>query len=291
MALDPRRDQTVRLPNPSAQPFVAALKTARFFAVLFGWLALLCVLTHVVAFILTEWVGLYDLPPGEAPAQTAPAAASARGGTSWLALLESRASAAPGELFPNVKPEETSPPKKPEMPTPPTTPSTPPDEGTIAPVPEAPQPAPAAGLTAEQRRARAEYYRNLTANVLRPARVVGVLSSILLGVTLFLYLQIALLGRLMGIRQLTRALFVELLFLVTVLPWGTVFADVEACALYNFQTLLSEHATGVAGGDDPYAVAAYYGRFLVYPLVSLLLLGISSIEFASGYGQSVLANE
>jgi len=70
-----------------------------------------------------------------------------------------------------------------------------------------------------------------------------------------------------------------------------VFADVEACALYNFQTLLSEHATGVAGGDDPYAVAAYYGRFLVYPLVSLLLLGISSIEFASGYGQSVLANE
>jgi len=291
MALETRREQTVRLPNPSAQPFVAALKTARFFAVLFFWVAMVCVLAHVVAFVLTEWVGLYDEPAGDASAQTAPATASARGGTPWLALVESTASAAPGELFPNVEPEETSPPKQPAKPAPPPTPPAPPEEGTIAPVPETPEPAPSAGLTDDQRRARAQKYRQVTANVLRPARVVGVLSSMLLAVTLFLYLQIALLGRLMGIRQLTRALFTLLLFLVTVLPWGTVFEDVQACALYDFETLLSEHGTGVAGGDEMYSAAAYYGRFLVYPLVSLLLLAISGIEFASGYGQSVLANE
>ncbi|MBL7139669.1 MAG: hypothetical protein ISS74_02035 [Planctomycetes bacterium] len=295
MAQEQRRDQTVRLPNPSAQPFVAALKTARFFAVLFFWVAMVCVLAHVAAFVLTEWVGLYDEPAESGAAQDPPAGATACGGASWLGLLESTASAAaPGELFPNVPPEQTSP-NPPETPAPPAPsppkPATPPDEGTIAAQPDTPAPTQAGSLTDDQRRARAQKYRNVTANVLRPARVVGRLSSLLLAVTLFLYLQIALLGRLMGIRQLTRALFTLLLFLVTVLPWGNVFADVHVSALYDFETLLSQHATGVAGSDEACEAAAYYGRFFVFPLVSLLLLAVSWIRFRSGYGQSVLANE
>ena len=62
MAQEPRRDQPVRLPNPSAQPFVSALKTARLFAVVFFWITMVCILSYVVVFILTEWIGLYDAP-------------------------------------------------------------------------------------------------------------------------------------------------------------------------------------------------------------------------------------
>jgi len=61
MAQEQKRDQTVRLPNPSAQPFVAALKTVRFFAVVFFWGTMVCGLAHVAAFVLTEWVGLYSV--------------------------------------------------------------------------------------------------------------------------------------------------------------------------------------------------------------------------------------
>jgi len=134
MAQGQKRDQTVRLPNPSAQPFVAALKTARFFAVLFFWVAMVCVLAHVAAFVLTEWVGLYDEPAETGSARAVPAGATARGGAPWRGLLESAASAAePGELFPNVPPEQTSP-KPPEKPTPPAPPpSVPPRRPTKAP--------------------------------------------------------------------------------------------------------------------------------------------------------------
>ena len=63
MAQELRRDQPVRLPNPSAQPFVTALKTVRFFSVLFFWVAMVSVAAYAVAFVLMEWVGLYDAPP------------------------------------------------------------------------------------------------------------------------------------------------------------------------------------------------------------------------------------
>jgi len=96
MAQEQKRDQTVRLPNPSAQPFVAALKTVRFFAVLFFWVTMVCVLAHVAAFVLTEWV-------------SEPAEEAVRAPAPWLGLVESSATAAePGELFPNVAPEQPS---------------------------------------------------------------------------------------------------------------------------------------------------------------------------------------
>ena len=297
MAQEQKRDQTVRLPNPSAQPFVAALKTVRFFAVLFFWVTMVCVLAHVAAFVLTEWVGLYSVSSAIEPAEEA-----VRAPASWLGLVESSAVAAePGELFPNVAPEQT--------------PGKAPAEsgkanaasGQDAPEPKAPEPggtegkviAPPAGEpaqgpdedTLQRRRVRARYYRELTANVLGPARAVGILASILLAVTVFLYLQIALLGRLAGIRQLTRSLFLLLLFLATVLPWGSVFEDVQASSLFDFEQLLSAHALGAASSDDSLETAGYYGRYLVFPAISVLLLGLAGIHFAGGYSRSVLANE
>lgn len=297
MAQEQRREQTVRLPNPSAQPFVAALKTTRFFAVLFFWVTMVCVLAHAATFCLVEWVGAYDLPAAEIkPVEIKPVDETVRGAAPWLGVFENAAAAAePGELFPNVKPEpssrkpagsleEGSPPDQAEAPSTET-------EGQVVAEPEEPvrKPAP---LTPEQRRLRARYYRNLTASVLRPARIIGTLSGVLLAVTLFLYLEIALLGRLAGIRRLTRSLFVLLLFLWTVLPWDCVFEGFRTSAMFDFEALLAAHAAraGAAAGDW-LGTALYFGQFLVMPAVSVVLLAWSGIQFAGGYGESVLANE
>jgi hypothetical protein len=258
---------------------------------------MVCVLAHVAAFVLTEWVDLYRV--SEEPAAAAPAGEAVRAPAAWLGLVESSASAAqPGELFPNVEPEQTSP-----------TPSAAEGEageageeetespgafeteGTVAAPPNGEPEAPAEGDADEGRPARARYYRELTTHVLGPARSVGILASVLLAVTVFLYLQIALLGRLAGIRQLTRSLFLILLFLATVLPWGSVFEDVQASSLYDFEELLSAHAMGRGQSEDWVEAARYYGRFLIFPSVSVMLLGLAGIHFAGGYSRSVLANE
>jgi hypothetical protein len=300
MAQEQKRDQTVRLPNPSAQPFVAALKTVRFFAVLFFWVAMVCVLAHVAAFVLTEWMGVYRLSED---AETAPPAAEAvrAPAPSLLGLVESTAAAAePGELFPNVAPEQTGSKAaaeageaEPAGETAPATGAPPSDEteGTIAAPPNGAPDEASDDDALQRRRVRARYYRKLTANVLGPARAVGILASILLAVTVFLYLQIALLGRLAGIRQLTRSLFLILLFLATVLPWGSVFEDVQASSLFDFERLLSAHAMGMGASDDWVEAARYYGRFLVFPSISVMLLALAGIHFAGGYSRSVLANE
>ena len=304
MAQEQRREQPVRLPNPSAQPFVAALKTTRFFAVLFFWVTMVCVLAHAATFCLVEWVGAYDLPAAESkPVEIKPVDETVRGPAPWLGVFENAAAAAvPGELFPNVKPEpssrqpapskpatagaleEESPPDQVESPSPET-------EGRVVAEPEEPvrKPAP---LTPEQRRLRARYYRNLTSCVLRPARIIGTLSGVLLAVTLFLYLEISLLGRLAGIRRLTRSLFVLLLFLWTVLPWDCVFEGFRTSAMFDFEALLAAHTAraGAAAGDW-LGAAMYFGQFLVMPAVSVILLAWSGIQFAGGYGESVLANE
>ena len=296
MAQEQKRDQTVRLPNPSAQPFVSALKTARFFAVLFFWVTMVCVLAHAATFFLMEWFGVYDAPAAEVRAPAEAASETVRGRAGWFGLLESAALAAdPGELFPNVEPSQRS--RKPA----PAKPVSEESSAGAAPPPPAPvregavageaagKPAP---LTVEQRRRRALYYHNLTAGLLHPARIIGVLSAMLLTVTLFIYLQIALLGRLAGIRQLTRALFVMLLFLWTVLPWESIFEGFRTSALFDFETLLEAHAARAGAlAQDWVAQVAYYGRFMAMPVAAVLLLAWSGIQFASGYNRSVLANE
>ena len=121
--------------------------------------------------------------------------------------------------------------------------------------------------------------------------VVAVFPAALLAMTLFLYLQIALLGRLSGIRQLTNALFMMLLFLAAVVPWDSVFTDVHVNAFYKFEDLLKAHRELHGPGMDFWKELRYYLQYLGLPLVSALVLGWSGIQFASGYGESVVANE
>jgi hypothetical protein len=132
----------------------------------------------------------------------------------------------------------------------------------------------------------------VTINILRPLRVVGVLSSFLLGATLFLYLQISLLGRLAGIKQLTSALFFLLLFFATVVPWENIFEGFRVNVFYDFARLVATHAQRMAGDTgDLSEQAKYFARFFGLPLVSIALLAWSGLQFAAGYVESVVANE
>ncbi|MGB2779951.1 MAG: hypothetical protein WBD63_00560 [Phycisphaerae bacterium] len=242
MAQDTKREQPVRLPNPGAQPFVAALKTLRFFAVIFFWLAMVSMLAHVAAFVSAEWLHLY-----ESATAPEPAAATASGPSA----AETPAAAQPAP--PVAAPDQ---------------------------------------LTPEQHRDRAMRYQEYTAGVLRPMRALGILSAMLLLVTLFLYLQIALLGRLSGIRPLTRALGLALVFLAAVVPWHNLFEEVRFGAFFDFAALLeiqAEHAQWSAG--DLVAAAGYYARFLAVPAAGVVVLALAGIQFAAGYRESVLVNE
>jgi len=241
MTQEMRREPAVRLPNPGAQPFVAALKTVRFFAVVFFWLAMVCMLAHVAAFISIQWLGLYDEPAVD-PAETVIEAAPGGG-------------AAPGAD--SVQKE-----------------------------------APRQRLSLSDRRARAIQYRECMAALLKPLRAIGILMAMLLMVTVFVYLQIALLGRLSGIRPLTSSLGLTLLFLATVVPWHNVFEELQFGSFFDFEALLKAHAQWVKFGfSDGYAAASYYLRFLALPLLSTLLLVMAGVQFASGYRESVVVNE
>jgi len=376
MAQETRRDQPVRLLNPSAQPFVAALRTCRFFAVIFFWVTMVCVLAYTLAFVITEWAGLYDessrvreamqvkqpaaSPAPASAAPTAPAAPAAPAGTSCLWLFEGTAAAAPppaAKRLPDKEGAGESPASTlrsglvlrseallrrvasaaaaedgPPSGTPtffgiPATPAAEPAAGAAGqPGPRYPA-APAAGSmtpkepppaatakegesrgeavakpetplpertppTPEERRVRADYYYDVAVNILKPLRIVGVISSFLLGVTLFLYLQIALLGRLSGIKQLTSALFFLILFFATVLPWESIFEGFRVNVFYDFARLVSIHGERLAGNTgDFWEQAKYFARFFGLPLVSLFLLAWSGLQFASGYSESVVANE
>ena len=374
MAQELRRDQPVRLPNPSAQPFVTALKTVRFFSVLFFWVAMVSVAAYAMAFVLMEWVGLYDAPPlavqppseakapaepgtpaekaseksaateksGEKssePAEPMPghrpalspeksakpktsAEKSGAQGPSFFALFENTAQAAP-----EPKPAPAKTPGEPSfmgVPAGPARSASKDSEAPAAPAEKAAAPAPAeksvstpsgasskegettgkiegksetplperAPPTPVERRLQAAKYHDMTMQILRPLRVIGTIFSLLLAASLFLYLQIALLGRLAGIRQLTNALFLMLLFLATILPWDSFLQDIHVSSFYEFAKLTAAHAARLQGDTgDFWKQALYFIRFLAMPLVSIGLLAWSGIQFAAGYSESVIANE
>jgi len=266
MAMEPKREQPVRLPNPNAQPFVTALKTVRFFAVVFFWVVLAAVGAHVAAFAMTEWVGVYDVAaePSDATAPDTPAPAAAGG----AAFFEPSALAAEAAEPPAAKADTEA------------------DDESTTPAARVP-------LTPEQHARRAEHYAAHTGALLRTLRVLGILFSVLLWITLFLYLQIALLGRLAGIRQLTNAVFVLLLFLATAVPWENIFPDVHIGAFYDFKDLLLTHAGRLQGTEVGIwgHWAGYYLKFLAMPLLSLVLLVLAYANFSSGYNDSVVVNE
>jgi hypothetical protein len=251
---DPAREaQPVRLPNPTAESFVASLKVVHFFAILFFWLALVALLLHLAAFVVfqahvfDEALGLTGVSAsGEAGAgQGAPAAAPT-----------AEAPREPSEAAPAEAPAKQS----------------------------------GKWWTNVQAKRMLRYTRQLMATM----RLVGLLASMLLLVTLFVYLEISLLGRLAGVRYLTLSFFLVLFFVATVYSWEPLLPGTRILgSLFVLDDFLNSYSVFVQRGSTPSLseYAFHYGRYLVMPIFSFVLLVVAWLQFRKGYEESVLLNE
>ncbi|MBN2582934.1 MAG: hypothetical protein JXL80_07695 [Planctomycetes bacterium] len=245
----------VRLPNPTAEGFIASLKVVHFFAVVFFWLALVALLLHLAAFAVFQ-AGVFDEPlglaaPSEvlAPATTDEGPADAAAGNEVAAAPEAEAAIADAE---------------------------------------------AESSWWNPRRAEdmLRYVRQLLATF----RVIGLMAAVLLLVTIFLYLEIALLGRLAGVQALTVSFFLLLLFAATVISWEPLLPSGDIIGslfkLDDFRDsmiMIVRRSDALAWADKSFYY--HWGRFLVEPLLSLVLLVAAWVQFRRGYEHSVLMNE
>lgn len=115
----------------------------------------------------------------------------------------------------------------------------------------------------------------------------SIVFAVLLVLTLFLTIHIMLVGRLIGVRDVTRSLTTSFLLLVLLIPWQTLLVT---------QNLSSQDAVipgilstwrEVGGrvpmkGGDPFAQFLYWARFAGLPILGLILLLL--IQVRSGRG-------
>ena len=142
--------------------------------------------------------------------------------------------------------------------------------------------------------ARAQRSLEYVKQLLRTMRLVGLLASMLLLVTLCVYLEISLLGRLAGVRYLTMSFFLMLVFVATVYSWEPLLPGTRILgSLYVVDEFLDSYTGYVQRHDtlSPAEAMSHYGRFLVMPVASLALLVFSWLRFRRGYEESVLMNE
>jgi len=142
--------------------------------------------------------------------------------------------------------------------------------------------------------ARAERTLRYARPLMTAMRLAGLVSGVLLLVTLFVYLQVSLLGRLAGVQFLTQAFFLTLFLVATAYSWEPVLPGTRILgSLYRYHDLLNSYTVLMQRGEAvTFGQTAYYfGRFLVMPVVSLVLLIICYLKFRRGYEASVLMNE
>lgn len=263
----------VRLANPTAESFVASLKVVHFFAIVFFWLILVAMLVHLGAFAAIQ-LGYFDsvLRPAE-PQLSTPVASSA-------------ISAAPAAIA-VVKPQLPAPPAPASV----LAPASAAAAETITPNEPA---AVAAGERPWWNHERARDYMPLFRQTCATMRLFGLLCSALLLVTLFVYLEISLLGRLAGVRFLTMSFFLMLFFAFTVYSWEPLLPGNRIVgSLFTLDDLLNSYTVLVQRGKTLQVNERifYFIRFLALPLLSFLLLVFSWLRFRRGYEESVLMNE
>lgn len=115
------------------------------------------------------------------------------------------------------------------------------------------------------------------------ARTVDLVNGILI-VTVVLYvlamffnLMVSLVGRLGGIRHISRAFFLSVILLVLVVPWQSVVGSRLPGVVYTFPELLDWLATK---NESLLSTIVYYVRFSGYWLIFLLLLLVSQVRSA-----------
>ncbi|MBN1509867.1 MAG: hypothetical protein JW955_23675 [Sedimentisphaerales bacterium] len=99
-----------------------------------------------------------------------------------------------------------------------------------------------------------------------------IVATVLYTLTLFFSLMVSLVGRLGGIRHISRAFFLSVILLVLVIPWQTVVQSRLPGVVYNLSELLDWMAIK---NESLLNTILYYLRFSGYWLVFLLLLIVS----------------
>lgn len=102
-----------------------------------------------------------------------------------------------------------------------------------------------------------------------------VVTAVLFTLAVFFCLITSLVGRLGGIRHISRAFFLSVILLVLVIPWQTLVGSRLPGVVYNFPELLNWLAVKNAG---LFNTIVYYLRFSGYWLVFLALLVVSQLR-------------
>lgn len=135
---------------------------------------------------------------------------------------------------------------------------------------------------AEVRLTPAQKWRMALGWILPTARFAAVAAGGLMVLTIFFALQLSLVGRLGGAAGLISAFFWALILLTMIVPWQQFLANTPiACgALFDLEELVAARADAAAGVWQDRAL--YLTRFLVYPVVAVLVWLVVHVRFNSG---------
>ncbi|MCK4602004.1 MAG: hypothetical protein KAU28_06035, partial [Phycisphaerae bacterium] len=123
--------------------------------------------------------------------------------------------------------------------------------------------------------------------LLPATKFLGVVTAMLLALTLLVAMKVSLVGRLGGVAGFVSAFFWSLILLAFVMPWQQILsASFARGVLYNLGQLVKEAqvvkvewgATDVPWWDEP----IYYARFIAYPAVAILVWLAVQVKFARG---------
>ncbi len=120
----------------------------------------------------------------------------------------------------------------------------------------------------------------------------GMVSGMLLALTLLLAVKIALLGRAGGVAGFIGAFFWSLLLLVFLIPWQQVTRTTFASgALHNLDYLIEQTRSVTWNAKDVswFDQVMYYARFVAYPLFVVLLQLVVQVKFARGHRRMSLS--
>lgn len=148
---------------------------------------------------------------------------------------------------------------------------------------------PAEKKPAETASASAEVWRQTLGWVLPAGKFAGLVSSVLLALTLMFAVKLALHGQTGGVAGLISAFFWSLLLWAVLVPWQQVLPQATfACgSLSNLGELMDATAKATAADAQWLSQTLYYARFAAYPGVALLLWLIVQVRFVGGYRQAV----
>ena len=129
----------------------------------------------------------------------------------------------------------------------------------------------------------AETWRLALGWLLPAGKFVALASVLLLVLTLMFAVKLALQAQTGGVAGLIGAFFWSLLLLVVLIPWQQALpaSTVLAGATHNLGDLVT--ASKQADDAGVMTVLLFYGRFLAYPVLALLLLWIVAAKWGRGY--------